>query len=210
MQNLGSDLGKVCKMPSSGKFRDLEWPQNSVIRDKVWQDIMCIKCWCVWHDGILLFWLFILNLQLSILNFKFSILHSPPSYIKYPLSNLNSPSSTLLPPSSVKSVEYLTQNALKIAGYPCSFFQVCLRYALQHSIFFSLGEQCNNQDSKMKAIPKMRTNKNNTKLKNEDELNTRLPPATPDHLQHLTAHLIQNGRRGQSLSYWTLWLTFAK
>ena len=25
---------------------------------------------------------------------------------------------------------------------------------------------------------------------------TRLPPATPHHLQHLTAYFIQNGRRG--------------
>ena len=37
---------------------------------------------------------------------------------------------------------------------------------------------------------------------------TRSPPATPRHLQHLTASLIQHGRRGlvigQTLCYWTL------
>ena len=47
--------------------------------------------------------------------------------------------------------------------------------------------------------------KNNGKYQPSGAGGTRSPPATPHRLQHLTAHFIQNGRRGleigQTLDY---------
>ena len=76
-------LSKSCKMLSSGKFRALQCPQNSLIREKrcgmiEWSYLDCPSL------------LSIFNPKPSTLNFEFSILNSPFSYLKSPLCNLNS------------------------------------------------------------------------------------------------------------------------
>ena len=43
---IGNRPGKSCKSSSSGKFRALQCPQNSLIRDMDEPKYICIKFWC--------------------------------------------------------------------------------------------------------------------------------------------------------------------
>ena len=100
---------------------------------------MLIECWCGTSE-ILKSWVPILNPLPSILNFEFQNLHSPSFYLTSLLSNLNSPSSTLLPWFSAKSTGYLTENVLKIAGFPtkCPQAPLALLAAFSRSAFLRI------------------------------------------------------------------------
>ena len=108
--------GKSYKSSSSGKFRMLQCPQNSVIRDKDQIETRVLNFGVVWWNPQILI-VYPQSIALHplywIQNSSFSSLLTLIS-----LSNLNSPTSTHLPRSSIKSTRYLIQKVLKIAQFP--------------------------------------------------------------------------------------------
>ena len=49
-QHIGSRPGNSCKLSSSGKFKNLQCPQNSVIRDKGWPEIYTLNVGVAWWN----------------------------------------------------------------------------------------------------------------------------------------------------------------
>ena len=110
--------GKSCESSSSGKFRALQCPQYSVIRDKLRIEIR------VSNVGVALSNHQVLSVypQSTLLHPQFWILNPPFSILNPPTSNHFYPTSILhlhifIFPYSVKSTGHLAQKVLKIIAW---------------------------------------------------------------------------------------------
>ena len=126
--------GKSCELSSSGKFRALQCPSNSVIRDKGWTEICVSNGGVAWSNPQILSAYpqsIALHPQFWILNPPFSILLPKISFIQPQFSISNSSFFILSkkygifgsksPQNSVIS----DKMSASAACTACSFFQVC-------------------------------------------------------------------------------------
>ena len=77
--------GKSCESSSSGKFKALQCPQNSAIRDNGWTDLFVLNVGVVWWNPQILMAYpqsIVFNPQFSILNASFSILLPQISFLQ--------------------------------------------------------------------------------------------------------------------------------
>ena len=131
--------GKSCKSSSSGKFRCLQCPQNSVIHDKGWRDTCVLNVGVAWWNPQILIAYpqsTALNLQFQILNPPFSILLPQISFYQPQFSIFNSSSFNLSQKYGMfdskcsQNRGILDKMSASAACTACSFFQV---YKLQQS-----------------------------------------------------------------------------
>ena len=125
--------GKSCKLSSSGKFKALQCPQNSVIDDNGWTEIYVLNVGVAWWNPQILMaypQFIALHPQFSILNASFSILLPQISLIQPQFCIFGSSSSILSqkngifysksPQNSVIS----NKMSASAACTACNFFQV--------------------------------------------------------------------------------------
>ena len=127
----GDRPGKSCKWSSSGKFRALQCPQNSVNCDTGWSKIYVLNVGVAWWNPQILMTspqFIALHPQFSILNASFSILLPQISLIQPQFCIFGSSSSILSQKNGIfysKSPQNSVISNKMSASTACSFFQVC-------------------------------------------------------------------------------------
>ena len=126
--------GKICKSSSSRKFRVVQCPQNSGIRNNGWTEIYVLNVGVAWWNPQILMTYpqsISLHPQFPILNAPISILLPYISYIHCQFSILNSSSyiqsqkNGIVDSKSPQNSVISDKMSASAACTACSFFQVC-------------------------------------------------------------------------------------